>query len=152
MSTSPSRKTMSRIDELKIRAKKLQKSLSANNKEIKLKEALNKIASLNGFTNWRDLKHKLEETELFLNRATGPSTLHWYSTQEEARYFVKTHGGYIIPYQTDFFAGDDDYLASLGIDKNDADLKLVGQDWSEPNDAEAFKRLQNKIRAFRDQK
>ncbi len=146
MSRSPTHKPVSRIDELKSRAKKLQKSLSSNNKEIKLKDALNKIASLNGFSNWRDLKLKLEETELFLNRGTGPSTMHWYSTQEEARYFVEKLGGYIIPYQTYFFAGDDDYLKAVGISKDDADLKLVGNDWSAPKDLPAFKRLQEKIR------
>ncbi|HEX7673380.1 MAG TPA: glyoxalase superfamily protein [Bdellovibrio sp.] len=140
----------SRVDELKKRAKRFHKSALEQNKDLKLKDALNKIASLNGFANWRDLKKNLEETELFLNRGSGPSTMHWYRSYEEARRHAEEINGIIVPYQKDYFVGDEDYLRSLGLKKDDRDLALVGNDWSKPRDLEAFKRLQSKIVKFRE--
>lgn len=46
-----------------------------------------------------------------------------------------------------FFICDQDYIQFLGVPITDVDLKNVGRNWVEPNDAEAFFRLTQKIRA-----
>ncbi|MEK2644598.1 glyoxalase superfamily protein [Bdellovibrio sp. BCCA] len=140
--------TKSRIESLKTRAKLLQKSKAKNGEEIQLKEALNKIAQLSGFENWRDLKHTLEVNDVLLNHGgTGPQTLPWFKSYEEACAFRDQTNGILVPYQKDFFVADEDYLKSLGFSEQDPDFLKVGRNWAEPKDPEAWGRLLNRMKA-----
>lgn len=134
--------TRSRIESLKTRAKLLQKSKAKNGEQIQLKEALNKIANLSGFENWRELKHTLEVNDLLINpRGRGPQTLPWFKSYEEALAFRDESNGILVPYQKDFFVADEDYLKALNLDAQDPDLLKVGRNWAEPKDKAAWERL-----------
>lgn len=134
--------TKSRIESLKTRAKLLQKSKAKNGEQIQLKEALNKIANLSGFENWRDLKHTLEVNDLLINpRGRGPQTLPWFKSYEEALAFRDKSDGILVPYQKDFFVADEDYLKALNLDAQDPDLLKVGRNWAAPKDKAAWERL-----------
>ncbi|WP_374078482.1 glyoxalase superfamily protein [Bdellovibrio bacteriovorus] len=134
--------TRSRIESLKTRAKLLQKSKAKNGEQIQLKDALNKIANLSGFENWRELKHTLEVNDLLINpRGRGPQTLPWFKSYAEALAFRDESNGILVPYQKDFFVADEDYLKALNLDAQDPDLLKVGRNWAEPKDKAAWERL-----------
>lgn len=137
----------SRIESLKTRAKLLQKAKNRNGSPMRLKDALDKIASLSGFENWRDLKHTLDANDIFLQHGkAGPQGFPWFKSYEEACAYREKTNGILIPYQKDFFVADDDYLKAFGLDSQNEDLKKVGRNWAEPRDAEAWQRLLKKLR------
>lgn len=137
----------SRIESLKTRAKLLQKAKIKNGTPMRLKDALNKIASLSGFENWRDLKHTLDTNDILLQFGKGgPQGFPWFKSYEEACQYRDQTNGILIPYQKDFFVADDDYLKAFGLDSENEDLKKVGRNWAEPKDAAAWERLLKKLR------
>jgi hypothetical protein len=81
-------------------------------------------------------------------RHLGPSVWNvWYSSYEDAvRDLGQSEGRYLLPYQKQFFICDIHYVNRLNIDVDDADLKLVGNNWVEPKDAAAWDRLLKKMK------
>lgn len=141
MSTTPTR-----LESLKIKAKLLQKAKKKSGVEIALKEALDQIAKLSGFENWRDLKENFEENNHF-EISMSPAHWHvWYAKYDEALKHLRESGGFLLPYQKHFFICNEDYIKELGLEINDADLLKVGQNWVEPKDLEAWARLKQKIK------
>lgn len=138
---------MSRIESLKIKAKLLQKAKKKAGKDIPLKEALDTLAQTSGFKSWREFKEILEATEHFY---PGKGTAYWnvwHSSYEEACAQLKEKMDiYLLPYQKDFFICEIDYIESLGISRTDEDLKKVGRNWVEPQDDQAWERLQRRVR------
>lgn len=136
----------SRIESLKTRAKLLQKSKQKNGQSMQLKDALNKIAQLSGFENWRELKQTLEVNDSLLGfQHSGPQTYPWFKSYEEACRYREECNGVLVPYQKDFFVADEFYLNALKIDLNNEDFIKVGRNWAEPKDPEAWNRLLKKI-------
>ncbi len=136
----------SRIESLKTRAKLLQKSKQKNGQDLKLKEALNKVAQLSGFDNWRDLKQTLEVNDVLLStHHAGPQTVPWFKSYEEAKAFRDKTNGILVPYQKDFFVADEDYLKALNLDSQDTDLLKTGRNWAEPKDDQAWQSLLKRI-------
>lgn len=125
----------------------LQKAKAKAGKPILLKDALETVAKLAGFANWRELKENDDENQI-LARHLGSSVWNvWYASYEEAlRDLNQREGRFLLPYQKQFFICDIHYINRLNIDVDDADLKLVGNNWVEPKDAAAWERLRGKMR------
>jgi hypothetical protein len=136
---------VSRLDALKIKAKLLQKAKFRAGISMALKDAYEILAKTAGFSSWREMKSTLDTHEIL--RPPGASALWnvWYGSYEEAKNHVQEHGGFLLPYQKQFFVCDENYILSLGIPIDDPDLEKVGRDWVTPKDSTAWKRLLGKI-------
>lgn len=135
----------SSIESLKIRAKLLQKSKKKSGKEIQLKDALQIVARAKGFESWRELNANFEETDLFNPAHWSAQWKVWYSTVEEARTnLLETE--FLLPYHKQFFICDVHYIQALGISSDDSDLKAIGNDWTIPQNKNAWERVVLKIR------
>jgi hypothetical protein len=137
----------SSLESLKIKAKLLQKAKRKIGQTLQLKDALDKIARLSGFPNWRELKEVTEETELFLPSPSSAYWKTWYASYEEALAHLEKGDGFLLPYRKQFFICDTHWIAELGVSADDADLALVGRNWAEPKDRAAWERVLAKIRA-----
>ena len=137
----------SRIEFLKNKAKLLQKAKKKAGKPIQLKTALALIAKTSGYRSWRDLKQTLETNEQFCSPHGSAFWNTWYASYAEARKHLESQGGYLLPYQKQFFICDIHYIENLGIKRTDPDLEKVGTDWVKPLDANAWGRLLKKIRS-----
>lgn len=135
----------SSIESLKIRAKLLQKSKKKSGKEIQLKDALQVIAKAKGFDSWRELNANFEETDLFNPAHWSAQWKVWYSTVDEARTNLKA-SEFLLPYHKQFFICDVHYIQALGITPEDSDLKTIGNDWTIPQNKNAWERIVQKIR------
>jgi hypothetical protein len=63
---------------------------------------------------------------------------------EDAKSYLKSNGGFLLPFQNQFFICDSDYMNNLGFDSEDQDWKLIDFDWAKPKDKEAWQRLYKK--------
>lgn len=134
------------IESLKIKAKLLQKIKKNAGKPIQLKDAFDILAKASGFKSWRELKELFEATEHYCPKGSSARWKVWYKSYDQAEAQLKAGDGFLLPYRDHFFICDFDYVHFLGIERDDTDLKNVGRNWVEPNDAEAFFRLNQKIR------
>ena len=66
---------------------------------------------------------------------------HWFPRYEEAREFLDAEGGYLFPYEHQYFVTTAEAVRALGLDPADPDWERIGFDWVRPADAEAFERL-----------
>lgn len=134
-----------RIESLKIKAKLLQKAKQRSGAKFALKDAYEIIARAAGYASWREMKADVDEHEVLRPKRASALWNVWYASYDEGKAHVKKHGGFLLPYQKQFFVCDDDYVKSLGLALNDADLKAVGHDWVKPKDRAAWNRLLGKI-------
>jgi hypothetical protein len=152
------------VDECKIQASLLLKSLRSSDKEssqkaakrfqrlpefgnfsfeeilqfdMKRKHALAVIAIGKGFPSWADLKCQLPFIRGgFLNQ--------WFAHYDEAKAYQKANGGFLLPFKNQFFMCDADYIINLGFAPEDPDWALIGYDWAHPTNKEAWQRLYKK--------
>ena len=136
---------VSRLESLRIKAKLLQKAKQRTGQAFALKDAFALLATSAGFRSWQDMKATIETHEAL--RPAHASALYsvWYSSYAEAKAHVDMHGGFLLPYQRQFFVCDADYISNLGLSLDDPDLAKVGHDWVMPADTSAWKRLLGKI-------
>lgn len=149
------------IEEYKIQASILLKSLRGNDKEkaakrfkhlpeftdlsvteilqkeIKRKHALCVIALENGFKSWTDLKI---QTRFIIG---GYLNL-WFATYSEAKEHLASSDGFLLPYKNQFFICNANYMKQIGFDPDDPDWKRMGYDWVEPVDHAAWQRIYKK--------
>lgn len=105
--------------------------------DIKRKHALALIAIEKGFKSWAELKCQLPFIRGgFLNQ--------WFANHAEAKSYQQKNGGFILPFQNQFFVCDANYINNLGFDAEDSDWKLINYDWSSPSNKEAWQRLYKK--------
>ena len=126
---------ISRLEALKTKAKLLQKAKKRSGKPIALKDAYALLATIAGFASWRDMKATLDVHELLRPRHSSALWSVWYGSYDEAHGHLRDQGGYLLPYQKQFFICDHHYIESLGIDLRDPDLDKVGTNWAKPKDA-----------------
>lgn len=142
----------SSLDSLKIKAKLLQKAKKKSGIALQLKDALDTIARLSGFPNWREMKTVTEETEIFLPSPSSANWKTWYASYEDALAHLAKGEGFLLPYRKQFFICDTHWIERLGIPADDADLALVGRNWVEPRDREAWARILKRIKSSRRRK
>ncbi|MBX3710055.1 MAG: hypothetical protein KIT56_06915 [Gammaproteobacteria bacterium] len=105
--------------------------------DIKRKHALLVIAIEKGFPSWANLKCQLP----FIR---GGFLNHWFVNYAEAQTYQQLNGGFLLPFKNQFFICDADYINDLGFDSNDHDWRLIGFDWVEPKNKLAWQRLYQK--------
>lgn len=137
--------SFSSIESLKIKAKLLQKSKKKKGIEIPLKDAFQIIAKAAGFESWRELNANFEETDLFNPPRWSAQWKVWYASLDEARSHLE-EDKFLLPYHKQFFICDIHYIEALGIQEGDDDLKLIGHDWTKPQDKVAWDRVVARIR------
>ncbi|HEV2703652.1 MAG TPA: hypothetical protein VGV09_18650 [Steroidobacteraceae bacterium] len=137
--------SVSRIESLRIRAKLLQKAKRRAGLPFALKDAFAIIARSSGFHSWRDMKATVDMHECLRPRGSSALCSVWYGSYAEGRAHLFAHGGFLLPYQKQFFVCDANYLSNLGLHLDDPDLKAVGDDWVTPADQEAWSRLLRKL-------
>lgn len=106
-------------------------------KDIKRKHALQVIALENGFNSWLDLKI---QTHFII----GGYLNSWFPNYSEAKLYLQSTGGFLLPYKNHFFICDEHYIKQIGFDSADPDWKLIGYDWAVPADKNAWQRLYKK--------
>ena len=116
-----------------------------NRKDVKLKHALALVALEEGYGSWAALKVSAEATgpemydprmDTFLNR--------WFARYGDARASLEEEGGFLLPYEGQFFVCEDGAVKMLGLDPDDPDWELIGRDWVNPKDRRAWARLAHK--------
>ncbi len=137
----------SSLESLKIKAKLLQKAKKKVGLTLQLKDALDTIARLSGFPNWRELKVVTEETEIFCPQPSSAYWKTWYASYEEAVAHLAKTDGYLLPYRKQFFICDIHWVERLGLAADDTDLAKVGRNFVEPLDPEAMSRVMKKIKS-----
>lgn len=111
--------------------------------DMKRKHALAVIANEKGFQSWADLKCQLPFIRGgFLNQ--------WFANYAEAKSYQQVHGGFLLPYRTQFFMCDTHYIDNLGFDSEDPDWNLIGHDWVNPDNQRAWQRLYKKWMKIQD--
>lgn len=139
--------SVSRIESLRIRAKLLQKAKKRAGLPFALKNAFAIIAASSGFQSWREMKATIETHEVLRPTDSCALCSVWYSSYEEGKAHIAAHGGFLLPYQKQFFVCDANYVSTLGLRLDDPDLKEVGDDWVTPADQMAWSRLLRKMAA-----
>ena len=75
----------------------------------------------------------------------------WFTTYESARISREYEGGYLFPYQNQYFVTLSEGVRELGLDPSDPDWERIGWDWVQPKDAAAWERLrEQRVMASRD--
>ena len=142
---------VSTIESLRIKAKLLQKSKARAGNPVALKDAYALIAHTAGYQSWQEMKAIVEAHEILRPKNFSLTTT-WYSNYSEGKSHILANGGYLIPYQKQYFVCEESYLSALGLDLSDADIEKVGHDWTSPLDGAAYERILKKIRAVREAK
>lgn len=105
--------------------------------DIKHKTALAVVATEKGFSSWAELKHQLPLVRGgFLN--------HWFADYQQAKAYLKSQGGFLLPYKKQFFVCEAEYINNLGFSFEDPDWQLIGYDWINPDNQKAWIRLYKK--------
>lgn len=105
--------------------------------DIKRKTALAIVAIEKGFSSWAELKCQLPFVHGgFLN--------HWFVGYQQAKAHLKSYGGFLLPYKKQFFICESEYINNLGFSSEDPDWQLIGYDWVNPDNQEAWIRLYKK--------
>lgn len=109
--------------------------------KIQLKHCLACIASQYGFNSWANCKFYFEHTQLTAFTPRGGFFNQWFSNYQEAKEILKTSGGYLLPYQQQFFICEGGYIDYLGLNPADPNWEKIGYNWVEPQDIGAWQEL-----------
>lgn len=124
--------------------------------EVRLKHALAVIAFEHGHTSWLALKEAAETNgqstlaqptahgrEMY-ERGMGVLLNRWFANYEDARQSLEEQGGFLLPFDQQFFICEAEGIRVLGLNPDDPDWERIGWDWVKPSDAEAWARLKQK--------
>jgi hypothetical protein len=137
------------IRELKIRAQILHKKIGPAN--TRRRECLNTVAAQWGFSSYSHAKATLtgaddaSEFGTLLYSRNGPTLNAWYSDYNEAKRDRAAANAFLLAYKTHFLVVGPEYIASLGLDPDDADWTAIGRDWVKPASVPARTRLYGKL-------
>ena len=119
----------------------------ARRDRVQLKHALTVLAVEHGYASWPALKASVENPlttppgramyapgmDVLLNR--------WFARYEEARESLRERGGYLLPFDRQFFICEAEGIRLLGLDPEDPAWRQIGWDWVEPRDRLAWHHL-----------
>jgi hypothetical protein len=122
---------------------------------VRLKHALAVVAEEHGHDSWTALKAAADSRPVsaapddgppMYERGLGGLLNRWFASYSEARASLADHGGYLLPYRTQFFVCESEGVRALGIDPDDPDWERIGRDWVRPGDLDAWRRLRDRRR------
>ncbi len=104
---------------------------------MQLKHALKVIAIENGFESWLDLK-------IQIHFIVGGYLNLWFADYAEAKTYLNSKGGFLLPYKKQFFICNANYIKQIGFEPDDPEWQKIGYDWAVPADQAAWQRLYKK--------
>lgn len=113
---------MDKIINIKTKAK-----LLAKKQNIKIKVALEILATKEGFENWKSYKNALDT---YWYRKSSPFLNHWFAKHSDAINHQTQFGGYILTYKGQYFVAEKEYIAYIGHDPDDPIWKIINFDVS----------------------
>jgi hypothetical protein len=128
----------------------------ATRSEVHLKHALAVVALEHGYESWLALKAAADANTRVPAAATahagremyapGMSVLlnRWFAHYADARASLAEQGGYLLPFDRQFFICEAEGIRVLGLDPADPDWERIGRDWVQPKDKAAWQRLRAK--------
>ena len=130
-----------------------EEALASAAARMQRKHCLAVVAREHGFTSWEQAKRVLggsaEETDFgtMLYGVASWGFLHpCFATYTETHVFADDalrSGGrpFLLAFGRQFFVAGSAFVASLGLDPQDADWRAIGWDWPRPRDGDARRRL-----------
>jgi hypothetical protein len=123
-------------------------ALLAQRDRVRLKHALTLVAIELGFASWTAAKTALEAPPVTMHEPRLAGLLNrWFADYDEARASLREHGGYLLPFRSQFFVTESEGIRALGLDPDDSDWQRIGFDWVRPEDRAAHARLVARRRA-----
>ncbi|MDO8955065.1 MAG: hypothetical protein Q7V63_09495 [Gammaproteobacteria bacterium] len=125
-------------------------SAAAIQEQVRRKHALALIAKEAGFSSWNEFKLSSEASILAIFTEIKASAFlnKWFSNYDQAKIEQMKSGGYLLPYNSQCFICEADYIKHIGLNPNDPDWKLMAWDWVKPADSEARERQYKKFLAI----
>lgn len=109
---------------------------------LQLKNALQVIASENGYASWNALKAELDaaaETsplavpgEMFYPKGYTTYWNIWFAKYSQAKKVLDEGKGYLLPYKHQYFIVEEHFVDSIGIPHTMPEWEAVGRDWIHP--------------------
>jgi hypothetical protein len=124
--------------------------------QVKLKHALAVVALEAGYDSWRSAKEAAEATTWNVGSARaapgremydpGMDVLlnRWFARYGDARDSLEEQGGFLFPFDRQFFVCEEEGVRLLGMEAADPDWDRIGRDWVKPADRQAWLRLKKK--------
>lgn len=113
-------------------------------KNIQLKDVYHIIASGYGFSRWEDLKRYVVKSDM-LFRSNGIGLIHkWFKNYTEASEYHNKYGGYLLQFWADYVICGNEYIQLLELHHYTEEWEAIGNNWIEPIDKQAFKKLYQK--------
>lgn len=109
--------------------------------DIQLKHCLGYFAADYGFANWANYKFYFEHSQLSKFIPQGGFFNQWFSNYREAKAILKASGGYLLPYQQQFFICERGYIEYLGLNPDDENWRKITYNWVEPENLGAWQEL-----------
>lgn len=116
-------------------------NLELSAEDIQLKHCLGCLAADYGFANWANCKFYFEHSQLSKFIPQGGFFNQWFSNYKEAKSILKTSGGYLLPYNEQFFICERGYIEYLGLNPDAEDWNKIAYNWVEPEDIRAWQKL-----------
>ena len=142
-----------RFRRLRSFANKAPAQIASGCDRVQLKHALTVIALEGGYSSWRTLKATLQAPSETIPRdpgremyepALGVFLNRWFARYEDARESREQLGGYLLPFDRQYFVCEEEGIRVLGLDPHDPCWERIGWDWVKPADPEAMSQLRAK--------
>jgi hypothetical protein len=130
-----------------------QPALVAMSATTRRKHCLAIVAREHGFSGWEHALRVLDGDSaeadfgtMLYGVASGGFLHPWFATYTETHVFADDalrSGGrpFLLAFGRQFFVAGSAFVASLGLDPQDADWRAIGWDWPRPRDGDARRRL-----------
>ena len=123
--------------------------LLASRRRVRLKHALTTLALEHGHPSWTAMKEALENPRLaeepsgreMYEKGLDVLFNRWFARYDDARRSLDEMGGFLFPFDHQFFITEEEGVRVLGLDPADPDWQKIGHDWVEPRDDDAWQRL-----------
>lgn len=119
---------------------------------VRRRHALSCLAMSLGCRGWPHLKAVLESTPIadkgrLLYRESAGYWHVWSASYEEAAAIRAEHGGFLLPFKSQFFVAEAPYVAWMGGQPDAVEWDRIGRDWVKPakGSAQAWRRLTSRI-------
>lgn len=139
-----------------------ERALAAMASDARRKHCLAIVARECGFSSWEHAHrvldgdpHEADFGTLLHGEGASAILKAWFAKYEEARAFLDEASldgtrRYLLVYRRDFFVADRHFIATLGLDPDDADWQAIDWSWPRPRDPIARRRLyQKRLTALR---
>ena len=114
---------------------------------FKLKHCLEIIALENQYQSWRDFKKNFDKSieDDFVEHYIGGFLNHWFPNYQEAKEFQRLRGGFLLPFKSQYFICEADFIEVIGLDSGDQLWREIDFDWVKPMSKKSWKILRKRL-------